>query len=103
MLNTGSLRIREVSPPNVLLQNHVFVVQTDPGADVGRACRLLLLLQPSGKVSSGGRCQHSARVSTGTHRHDVSAAQDQVRVPCSVHVVWQRDVPAVRYAVSKLA
>lgn len=86
-----------------LQRYHVLDVQTDPGADFGRARRLLPLLQPGGKVSGGGRREHSARVPAGADRHDVPAAQDQVRVPGPVYVVRQRDVHAVRHAVSRLA
>lgn len=82
---------------------YVLSVQTDPGADLRGARRLLLLLQPSGKMPGGGRRERSAGVPAGAHGHYVPAAQDQVRMSRAVRVVRQRHVPAVRHAVPRLA
>lgn len=82
---------------------YVLSVQANPGADLRGARRLLLLLQPGGKMPGGGRREHSAGVPAGAHRHYVPAAQDQVRMSRAVRVVRQRHVPAVRHAVPRFA
>lgn len=82
---------------------HVFAEQTDPGTDFRRARRVLLLLQPGGKMSGGGRRERAPGVPAGAHGHDVSAAQNEIRMSRPVHAVRERHVPAVRHAVPELA
>lgn len=106
-MSVSSYRCDRSTPPSACSERpkrfyrHVFPVQTNPGADLRGARRLLSLLQPSGKMSGGGRRQHSTRLPAGADRHYVPAAQDQVRMSRAVYAVWQRHVLAVGHLVSQ--